>query len=137
MAEGQVNPVYLKAAGADTGILTIHYTNYTQTNLCAMIGSPSEAGLMQFDNRVIQPSRVQFTGIVKHSDMDVFIDLRDRMKSKELSELLCEFYTKAGTIENMVIESLEEIGESSRYDGVEIKVSMQEYLEHNPVSQPT
>ena len=126
----EVQPVYLKAFG--TNILTIYYTSYSQNNLCTMIGSPSEAGLMQFDNRVIQPSRVQFTGIVKHSDMSIFTALREQMRNIDLNELLCEFQTKAGNIENVVIESLEEIGESSRYDGVEIKVSLQEYLEHNP-----
>ena len=126
---GAVQAVYIAVKG--TPLLQIFPTQYTQKNHNTMIGSPSEAGLKQFDNKVIQPSTVQFTGIVKYSERAVFNLIRNMMKSYKLQNLLCAFQSKAGSIENMIIESIEEIGESSRYDGIEIRVSMQEYLEHN------
>ena len=127
--QGKVQAVYLSVKGAD--LLQIFPLNYTQKNHCTMIGSPSEGGQTQFDNRVIQPSTVQFNGIVKYSERAVFTKIRVLMKSYKLEKLLCQFQTKAGRIENMVIESLEEVGESNRYDGIEIRVSLSEYLEHN------
>ena len=96
-----------------------------------MIGSPSEGGQKQFDNKVNNPSTVQFTGIVKYSEKAVFGMIRQLMKSYKLDNILCEFQSKAGRIQNMIIESIEEVGESNRYDGMEIRVTMQEYLEHN------
>ena len=127
--QGSVQAVYLKIDGESC--LEIFPLNYNQKNHCTMIGSPSEGGQTQFDNRVIQPTTIQFTGIVKHEHFDIFSSLRAKMKSYQLETLKCEFQTKAGNIENMIIESLEEVGESNRYDGVEIKVSLLEYLEHN------
>lgn len=126
---GAVQPVYIKVKG--TPLLQIFPTHYTQKNHCTMIGSPSEGGQKQFDNKVNNPSVVQFTGIVKYAQRSVFEMIRQMMKSYQLENLLCEFQSKAGRITNMIIESLEEVGESNRYDGMEIKVSMQEYLEHN------
>jgi hypothetical protein len=96
-----------------------------------MLGSPSEKGLQMFDNKVRQPSTVQFTGIVKVAQKSVFGKIRAKMKSNQLSEIICQFQSKSGSIDNMIIESLEEVGESNRYDGMEIRVSMIEYLEHN------
>ena len=127
--QGSVQPVVLKVDGQE--YLQIFPLNYNQKNHCTMIGSPSEGGQTQFDNRVIQPSTVQFTGIVKYNQREVFDAIRAKMKSYQLETLKCEFQTKAGKIENMIIESLEEIGEANRYDGIEIKVSLLEYLEHN------
>lgn len=126
---GAVQAVYIAVKGAP--LLQIFPTNYTQKNHCTMIGSPSESGQMQFDNKVNQPTTVQFTGIVKYQQRSVFNTIRTLMKSYKLQNLLCKFQSKAGHIENMIIESIEEIGESNRYDGMEIRVSMQEYLEHN------
>ena len=126
---GSVDAVYLSVHDAD--LLQIFPINYNQKNYCTMIGSPSESGQQQFDNRVRQPTTVQFTGIVKYSQRAVFVRIRRLMKTHKLSDLLCQFYTKAGHIENMVIESLEEVGDASRYDGIEIRVSLLEYLEHN------
>lgn len=127
--KGSVQAVYMSVKGMD--LLQIFPTNYTQKNHCTMLGSPSEAGLQQFDNKVRQPSTVQFTGIVKYAQKAVFGKIRALMKSNTLSEILCKFQTKAGQIENMIIESIEEVGESNRYDGMEIRVSLLEYLEHN------
>lgn len=126
---GAVQAVYIAVKG--TPLLQIFPTNYTQKNHCTMIGSPSEGGQTQFDNKVNQPSTVQFTGIVKYQQRSVFNAIRNLMKSYKLQNLLCQFQSKAGRIDNMIIESIEEVGESNRYDGMEIKVVMQEYLEHN------
>lgn len=130
--QGSVQPVYLLLKGQP--LLQIFTTQYTQKNHCALLGSPSEKGLKMFDNKVIQPTTIQFTGIVKHSMKSVFNAIRTFMKSNELSQILCQFQTKAGRVEKMIIESIEEIGESSRYDGMEIRVSLQEYLEHGIIA---
>lgn len=126
---GSVKPVYLSVKGAD--LLQIFPTQYNQTNSCVMLGSPSESGIKQFDNKVIQPATVQLTGIVKYPERSVFTSLRNRLKELELSSILCTFQSKAGSIQNMIIESVEEIGESNRYDGIEVRVTLREYLEHN------
>ena len=130
---GGVQAVYIAVQGAP--LLQIFPTNYNQKNHCTMIGSPSEEGLTQFDNKVNQPTTVQFTGIVKYSERDVFDTIRQLMKSYDLNKLICQFQSKAGRVDNMIIESIEEIGESNRYDGMEIRVVMQEYLEHNVVRE--
>ena len=126
---GSVDPVYISLKGVP--LLQIFPTNYTEKNHCTMLGSPSEKGLQMFDNKVRQPSTVQFTGIVKVAQKSVFGKIRAKMKSNQLSEIICQFQSKSGSIDNMIIESLEEVGESNRYDGMEIRVSMIEYLEHN------
>ena len=126
---GSVKPVYISIKGVP--LLQIFPTNYTEKNHCTMLGSPSEKGLQMFDNKVRQPSTVQFTGIVKVAQKSVFGKIRAKMKSNQLSEIICQFQSKSGSIDNMIIESLEEVGESNRYDGMEIRVSMIEYLEHN------
>lgn len=127
--KGAVQAVYISVKGAP--LLQIFPLNYTQKNHCKLIGSPSEQGLTQFDNKVIEPTTVQFTGIVKYAQRSVFNTIRVLMKKINLNDLLCEFQSKAGDISNMIIDSIEEIGESSRYDGIEIRVSMTEYLEHS------
>lgn len=126
---GNVQPVYVTVKGSP--LLQIFPTHYSQNNSCQMIGSPAESGKMQFDNRVIQPTVVQFTGIVKYRERSVFTKIRATMKSQKLDNLKCTFMTKAGEIKNMIIESCEEIGESNRYDGMEIRMTLKEYLEHN------
>ena len=128
---GSVDPVYLSVQGGD--LIQIFPTHYTQTNSCVMLGSPSESGLKQFDNKVIQPATVQFTGIVKYPERSVFRTLCNNLKKIKLGSILCTFHSKAGYIQNMIIESVEEIGESNRYDGIEVRVSLREYLVHNEV----
>lgn len=127
--KGSVQPVYIAVKGAP--LLQIFPTNYTQKNHCSLLGSPSEAGMQQYDNKVVLPSTVQFTGIVKYSQKNVFKVVRNVMKKYGLADILCQFQSKAGQIDNMIVESIEEVGESSRYDGIEIRVTMTEFLEHN------
>jgi len=126
---GKVQPVYIAVQGFP--LVQIFPTNYTQKDHCSLLGSPSESGTTQYDNKVTQPSTVQFTGIVKSTQKGVFKTIRDIMKKNRLSDIICQFQSKAGQIDNMIIDSLEEVGESNRYDGIEIRVSMTEFLEHN------
>lgn len=126
---GNVNPVYISIKGIP--LLQIFPTNYTEKNHCTMLGSPSEKGLQMFDNKVRQPSTVQFTGILKVAQKSAMTKLRVQIKKNQLSDLLCTFQSKSGTIENMIIESIEEVGEANRYDAMEVRVSLTEYLEHN------
>lgn len=128
-ATGNVTPVVLSVKGGE--LIDIYPTSYNASNRCKMIGSPSEAGQMQFDNRVILPSRITFTGVVKFLNKEVIDEIRSSMAGATLDELKCEFQGKDGHMENMIIETLEEIGESNRYDGIEVRVTLQEYLEHN------
>ena len=125
-----MTPVVLHANGGD--YYQIYPTSYVQKNSCQLIGSPSEMGLQQFDNKVRQPISIQMTGIVKYENSKtVFTPLRMLIKEVKLSKMLCEFQTKAGQVKKMVIESIEEVGDPSRYDAMEIRVSLVEYLEHN------
>ena len=129
-AGGTVQAVVLKVKGSP--LAQIFPTSYTATSSCALLGSPSEGGLKQFDNKVIQPSKVQFSGIVKAGGKgEVFQALRKIMKKLKLGDILCEFQSKGDKIQNMIIESMEEVGDPNRYDAMEIRVSLQEYLEHN------
>lgn len=127
--KGTVTPVYLKTAGGP--IVSIFPTFYTERNHCALLGSPSEGGLQMYDNKVRQPTTIQFSGIVKSVETDVFTHLRRVIRAIALNDILCEFQTKSGIVKNMIIESIEEIGSNQRYDAMEIKVSLVEYLEHN------
>ena len=127
--KGNVNPVYISIKGAP--LLQIFPTNYTEKNHCTMLGSPSEKGLKMYDNKVRQPSTVQFTGILKVAQKSAMTKLRVQIKKNQLSDILCTFQSKSGTIENMIIESIEEVGDSNRYDAMEVRVSLSEYLEHN------
>lgn len=130
---GSVQPVLLSVNGA--GLLEIFPTQYNVKNSCQLIGSPSEKGIKQIDNKVILPTTVQMTGIVKFSERGVFGKIKRTMKQNTLSKLVCVFQSKAGRASNMILENLEEIGESNRYDGIEIRVQLQEFLEHNKVSK--
>lgn len=129
---GAVQPVYISVKGSP--LLQIFPTSYTQKDHCSLLGSPSESGTTQYDNKVRQPSTVQFTGIVKSTQKGVFKVIRNVMKKYGLSDIICQFQSKAGQIDNMIIDSIEEVGESNRYDGIEIRVSMTEFLEHNKQS---
>lgn len=127
---GAVNPVYLQIEGHD--LLQIFPLQYTEKHSCKVIGSPSEQGLEQLDNKVVQPSTVNFTGIVKYPERAVFKGIYDHIRTKrKVADLMCQFMSKAGRVSNMIVLSLEEVGDNKRYDGIEIRVSMQEYLEHN------
>ena len=124
-----VQPVMLSLSGQE--LVVIFPLNYNESNRFKMIGSPSEAGQIEFDNRVIQPSTVQFVGIVKDAQREVIRELRKSLEGATLDELKCKFQGKGGSISNMIIENFEEVGESNRYDGIEVRVTLQEYLEHN------
>lgn len=128
--DGSVTPVRLKPKGED--IYTIFPTSYTTKNHCQMLGSPSEWGLKQFDNKVIQPSTVQLTGIIKSENAEsTLTKLRKQIKMLSLENTLCEFQGKGGTMQKMIIESIEEVGEPNRYDAVEVRISLLEFLEHS------
>ena len=127
---GSVDPVYLQIEGHD--LLQIFPLNYTEKHSCKLIGSPSEMGLEQLDNKVVQPSTVQFSGIVKYPQRAVFSAIYRHLRTKrKVADLMCQFMSKAGRISKMIVNNLEEVGDNKRYDGIEIRVSLQEYLEHN------
>ena len=126
---GSVPAVYLQMNGADT--LEIFPTSYNIKDSCKMLGSPSEGGLTQYDNKVTQPREVTFTGILKKDNFSTISAIREIVDDTDLGTILCTFYGKGGSVEKMVIESFEEIGTSNRYDAVEVKFVLREYLEHN------
>ena len=131
-ASSGINPVFLEVDGAP--LLEIFPLNYNYKNQCALLGSPSERGMTQYDHKVIQPSTVVFTGIIKWGYFDKLDIMRGNIKSHKLENILCTFYSKSAKAEKMIINYIEEIGESTRYDGVEVKVSLTEFLEHNVMS---
>ena len=128
-SNGGVKPVYLQVKG--TPMMQIFPLSYTYKNNCALLGSPSELGVKQYDHKVIQPSTVSFTGVIKYTNWELLDEIRDSLRSHKLENCLCTFYTKSGKAEKMMIDTLEEIGDNHRYDGVEIRVQLTEFLEHN------
>lgn len=131
-ATSGINPVFIEVDGSP--LLEIFPLNYNYKNQCALLGSPAETGMTQYDHKVIQPSTVVFTGIIKWGNFSKFDILRGNIKSHKLDNILCTFYTKSAKAEKMIINYIEEVGESTRYDGVEVKVSLTEFLEHNVMS---
>lgn len=125
-----INTVYIKVHGRD--LLQIFPLQYQRSDLCALLGSPSEMGVQKYDHKVIKPSSVQFTGVVKYQYFNLFEIIRDSIKQSDLGVILCDFYGKAGSVQKMLIESMDEVGNSTRYDGVEVRIKMQEYLVHSP-----
>lgn len=131
--QGYVNPVYIQIGTKDAK--EIFPTSYNVKDSCKLLGSPSEGGLMQYDNKVTQPREITFTGIVKKEHMTDLIEAaRDLVGDNDLNNILCKFYGKSGEVDKMVIESCEEIGSSNRYDAIEVKFVLREYLEHNSSS---
>lgn len=126
---GTVTPVYLSASGIDA--MEIFPTSYNVKDSAKLLGSPSESGLMQYDNKVTQPREITFTGILKHPFGDTIDAMRELVADNDLGNILCTFQGKGGKVDKMVIESFEEIGTSNRYDAVELKFVLREYLEHN------
>lgn len=128
-ANGSINAVYLSTSNGQ--LWEIFPTSYNVKDSCKLLGSPSEGGLTQYDNKVINPREISFTGIIKSGHFGLVPAIRRIMESTDLKECLCEFYGKAGDVDMMVIESFEEIGDKNRYDAIEVKFVLREYLEHN------
>lgn len=126
-----VGAVYLETA--DGALVEIFPLRYSYANNCALLGSPAESGMIQYDHKVIQPSVINFIGVVKYEGWKALSKIRAALRSMTLDNMLCTFYTKARTAKRMMIEQLEETGNNTRYDGVEIKVVLKEFLEHNVV----
>ena len=127
---GTADPVYLQVDGQ--GLLMIFPLSYQAKTHCALLGSPSETGRMQYDNKVVQPTEVNFTGVVKYAYRHVVERIVRHVKEVySLGNLMCTLHTKSGTYKNLIVESFEEKGDSHRYDGIEVSAKLQEYLEHS------
>ena len=125
---GSVSPVILKVGGSS--YVQIFPTSYTAKANCALLGSPSERGTTIYDNKVVKPTEIDFTGIVKYAHRNVITSIiRHLKKTRTLAALMCSLRTKAGNYDHMILEVCEEKGTSQRYDGMEIHVRMKEYLE--------
>ena len=123
---GEVNPVYIKVS---SDILEIYPTSYDACASCSLIGSPSEMGQEVLDQKVIRPTNISFTGVLKKEHFDKISEFIDHIKSSNLEELLvCTFYSKGNTWEKMLIEDFHEIGSPDRYDAVEVSVKLHEFL---------
>lgn len=130
-----VDPVYLKVP--NKALYEIFPLNYSVKDMCALCGSPSEKGVIQYDNKVRKPAVITFTGIVKYSAYDVFADLIETLRATKPATMFCTFYAKsAGKInpdDYMILESVEEIGDNQRYDGVEVRITLMEFLHHGRI----
>lgn len=122
------NPVYLAPSGGS--LMSIFPTSYNIKENCKLIGSPVESGEIRFDHKVKMPTTVTFTGILKEPKYSDIAKLKKAIEAEDISECMCKFYGKAGTVDNMIIESFEEIGDKNRLDAVEVRVSLREYLIH-------
>ena len=123
------DPVYIMVSGGSA--VEIFPLSYNIKDHCKMLGSPSETGLMQCDHKVIQPREVTFTGVLKRPYFKRIAGFRRSVNSMSLGTSLSAFVGKGGQVKKMFIVAFEEIGQNNRFDGVEVKFTMQEYLEHN------
>lgn len=127
---GSVDPVYLQVHGAS--LQEIFPTSYSAQHHCDLLGSPSEKGTIQYDNKVVKPTTVTFTGILKSRHKRALKLMQKNIRqSRKIGEMMCTLYTKGATYENMILKEVSEVGESNRYDGFEVRVVLEEYLEHN------
>ena len=125
---GSVSPVVLKVGGSS--YVQIFPTSYSAKANCVFLGSPSERGTTIYDNKVVKPTEIDFTGIVKYASRNIIMSIIKHLKkTRTLSALMCSLKTKAGTYDHMMLEVCEEKGDAKRYDGIEIHVKMKEYLE--------
>ena len=106
-------------------------TSYNVKDSCKLLGSPSEGGLTMYDNKVLQPRTVSFTGILKAPYFSMIPAMREIVATQSLAQSKCKFQGKGGQVSDMIIESFEEVGDKNRYDAVEVKFVLREYLEHN------
>ena len=126
---GTVQPVVLYTSGGT--LMEVFPTSYTVKDSCKLLGSPSEGGLTMYDNKVLQPRTVSFTGILKAPYFSMIPAMREIVATQSLAQSKCKFQGKGGQVSDMIIESFEEVGDKNRYDAVEVKFVLREYLEHN------
>ena len=123
------NPVYIKIAGG--GVTEIFPLTYNIKDTCKMLSSPSEGGLQQCDHKVVQPRVVTFSGIIKRAYYPRIGSFRKAVETMTMSAALCSFMGRSGEVKQMFLTDFEEVGQSNRMDGVEVKFTLTEYLEHN------
>ena len=127
----EVDPVYIVLAKGGS-LDPIFPTHYSVKHRCKLLGSPSEKGVIEYDNKVVQPTIINFTGIIKNEFFDKLETLqKNLLETRRLEDMMCTVYTKAGTYEKMILQEVEEVGESNRYDAVEARIVLEEYLEHS------
>ena len=125
-----VESVYLKIKGKE--YIEIFPTSYDANCPCDLLGSPSEKGTIQYDNKVVKPTVIQFTGIVKIEYNTLIERIQEHLrKDRKVADLMCTVYTKGAIYDKMIIKSIKERGDQNRYDAIEISVELEEYLEHN------
>lgn len=115
----------------------IFVLEYNVAMKCALIGSPSELGIQQVDNKVLQPTTIDMRGIVKLSKAKGLVAaLKNQTRTKTLSKIENKFTGKSGNSwDKMVIVDFAEMGRSERFDAIEVKIVLQEYLEHNKIKK--
>ena len=127
---GSVDPVYLSVDGSS--LTQIFPTSYSAQHHCDLLGSPSEKGTIQYDNKVVKPTTITFTGILKSKEKHALEKMQKNIrKSREVGDMMCTLYTKGSKYDNMILKEVAEVGEANRYDGFEVRVTLEEYLEHN------
>ena len=122
------NKVFLSTSSGS--LFELFPTSYNVKDSSKLLGSPAESGEIKYDHKVIQPRVVTFTGILKAPYFSEIRSLRNSVASQDLSKCICTFVGKGGTVKNMIIESMEEVGDKNRFDAVELKFTLKEYLVH-------
>lgn len=115
----------------------IFVLEYNVSMKCALIGSPSELGVQQVDNKVLQPTTIDMRGIVKLSKAKgIVAAMKNQTRAKTLSKIVNKFTGKSGNSwDKMIIVDFAEMGRSERFDAIEVRIVMQEYLEHNKIKK--
>ncbi|MBO6031933.1 MAG: hypothetical protein J6Q22_10870 [Prevotella sp.] len=128
LTEDGGNSVYLSTSKGD--LIQIFPTSYNVKDSCRLLGSPLENGETRFDHKALDPRTITFTGILKSPNFQIISKISNAVASQDLKECLCTFVGKGGTVKNMIIKTFEEVGDKNRYDAVEVRFTLQEYLVH-------
>ena len=125
---GAIDPVYLELPEGGQ-IYEIFPTNYTINTPCELLGSPIESAEVWYDQKVIRPTQITFNGIIKLPDgKEAIKRLKKQTTERDLGKMMCKFFSKGSSVANMMLQNVEEVGESNRYDGIEVRISLLECL---------
>lgn len=124
-----IAPAYIKMPD---GTLTHFFmTQYSAKHRVALLGSPSEKGIMELDNKVIQPKIITARGLMKYQSFEDLNKLYETLRKKIIKEIVIKFYCKSKKVcSNMLLQELEELGTNDKIDAIEVVITMQEFLAH-------
>ena len=126
-SEGGVAACWFKCESVS--LLGIYGMNVSVNTQCRFLGTPSEQGIMRLDNKVPVPTTATFVGFVKPLTFSKLASARKTIFKNEVDR--GTLYTKNAVYENMMIESMQELCSHERFDCIEVRINLKDYLEEN------